>query len=123
VSTRLDYSSFENGTTPNVLDETNGTEAAGLNLGNHDIGYTWCPSQTPIPGTGPVDFNCAGGNTQTWCDSGCDITPALELNHDPQGQGTIGGDQLQPFEDWPNLVFAYQCEGSYNDGQAIAPVP
>jgi hypothetical protein len=125
VSTRLDYSSFEGGTTPNVLDETNGTEAAGLNLGNQDIGYTWCAgAQTPIPGTGPVDFNCFGGSSESWCGSGCDITPALELNHDPFGQGTVGGDQLQPFEDWPNLTVAYLFEAAYNDGpDPIALVP
>jgi hypothetical protein len=77
VSTRLDYSSFANGV-PNTLDENNGTEAAGLNLGNNDIGYTWCSGvQTPIPGSGPVDFNCNGIPTETWCASGCDIMPGL----------------------------------------------
>jgi protein-disulfide isomerase len=114
VSTRLDYSSFVNGV-PNTLDENNGSEAAGLNLGNNDIGYTHCPVATPIPGTGPVDFNCDGTRNQTWCESGCDITPGIELNQDPLGGGQIpngtpgSGDVLRPFEDWPNLIFDFQC--------------
>jgi slime mold repeat-containing protein/Calx-beta domain-containing protein len=124
ASTRLDYSSFANGVIPNVLDENDGSESAGLNLGNSDIGYTWCPSQTPIPGTGPVDFNCDGSKSEAWCASGCDITQGLELNHDPAGGGHVpsgtpgSGDVLQPFEDWPNLIFTYQCQSTYNDGAA-----
>lgn len=121
VSTRLDYSSF-NGVVPNTLDENNGSEANGINLGNNDIGYTWCSGiRTPIPGTGPVDFNCDGNATETWCASGCDITPGLELNKDPTGlgqtpNGTPGsGDVLRPFEDWPNLLYAFQCTAGYND--------
>jgi hypothetical protein len=122
VKTRLDYSSFTPGVTPNALDENNGTEANGINLGNNDIGYAWCSGvQTPIPGTGPVDFNCNGIRTETWCASGCDITPGIELNKDPAGGGMIpngtpaSGDILQPFEDWPNLVFAFQCQPTFND--------
>lgn len=121
VSTRLDYSSFAPGVTPNVLDENNGNESAGLNLGNSDIGYTWCPSQTRIPGTGPVDFNCNGNNAETWCAIGCDFTFGLELNHDPAGGGKVpdgtpgSGDVLQPFEDWPNLYFFFQCQSTFGD--------
>ena len=76
---------------PITLDETSGNEADGIGLGtpaapNNDIGYTWCAGgQTPIPGTGPVDFNCDGSSTQTWCETGCDITPSLELTRDPLG--------------------------------------
>ncbi len=120
VKVRLDYSSFTPGFTPNTLDENNGTEAAGLNLGNNDIAFTWCPSPTAIPGMGPVDFNC-NGIFESWCAFGCDITPGFELNHDPAGGGMTpngspgSGDVLQPFEDWPNLFFFFQCQGTSND--------
>jgi hypothetical protein len=118
VSTRLDYSSFT-GVVPKTLDENNGSEADGINLGNTDIGYTWCSGvRTPIPA--PTDFNC-NGRIETWCASGGDITPGIELNHDPQGLGQIpngtpgSGDVLRPFEDWPNLLFAFQCTAGFND--------
>ena len=124
VNVRLDYSSFVNGLAPNTLDESAGNESAGINAGS-DIGYTWCSGvQTPIPGSGPADFNCNGNRTETWCASGCDITPGLELNKDPAGGGQIpdgtpdSGDVLQPFEDWPNLVFTFQCQPNFNDGAA-----
>jgi hypothetical protein len=67
-----------------------------------------------------VDFNCDGRADETWCASGCDITPGLELNQDPAGRGRLppGGDLLLPFEDWPNLLFGYQCASTYNDGAA-----
>ncbi len=133
VSTRIDYSSFcpkeqpfcdaSLKTVPNILDENDGTEAAGINVGHGDIGYTSCNGvQTRIPGSGPVDFNCNGNARETWCAVGCDITPGFELNKDPQGGGQIpngtpgSGDALQPFEDWPNLVFAFQCSSTFSDG-------
>jgi hypothetical protein len=116
VSLRIDYSSFANGFLPIALDENNGTEAVGINVGN-DIGYTWCSlGQTPIPGTGPVDFNCNSNTMETWCAQGCDITPGLELNRDHQGAGQIpdgtpgSGDVLRPYEDWPNLIYTFQCQ-------------
>jgi hypothetical protein len=122
VSVRIDYSSFANGVEPNTLDENSGTEAAGINVGN-DIGYTWCSGvQTAIPGSGPVDFNCNGIRTETWCAVGCDITPGLELNLDPAGRGQVpngtpgSGDVLRPFEDWPNLQFGFQCSAGFSDG-------
>ena len=79
---------------------------------------------TPIPGSGPVDFNCNGIRTETWCAVGCDITPGLELNKDPAGRGQIpngtpgSGDVLRPFEDWPNLQFGFQCSLGFSDGGA-----
>ena len=125
VSVRIDYSSFANGVEPNTLDENSGTEAAGIKVGN-DIGYTWCSGvQTPIPGSGPVDFNCNGIRTETWCAVGCDITPGLELNKDPAGRGQTpngtpgSGDVLRPFEDWPNLRFDFQCSLGFSDGGAV----
>jgi hypothetical protein len=129
VATRLDYSSFcplsqpscDNSlkTVPNTLDETNGSEAAGINIGNNDISYTWSPAQTAIPATGPVDFNGDGNTTDTWCTSGCTFT-SLELNFDPFGAGGSGTDTLLPFEDWPNLSFQFQCSLGYVDGTAGA---
>jgi hypothetical protein len=114
VRVRLDYASFAAGFIPNTLDENSGTEAAGINVGN-DIGYASSCSgaRVPIAGTGPVDFNCDGTRNQTWCASGCDITPGMELNNDPAGLGGIpdgsgSGDILKPFEDWPNLFFRFQ---------------
>jgi len=124
VGARLDYSSFANGVVPNVLDEHFGSEAAGLGLGGPDIAYTWCGgAKAPIPGVGPVDFNCNGSAQDTWCDSGCSITPSVELNRDPFGGGQLGGDVLLPVEDWPNLVFTYQCQPTFNDGAAPSPAP
>ena len=118
---RLDYSSFANGV-PNTLDENSGSEAAGINVGSNDIGYTNCYlGRQPIPSIGPVDFNRDGTRTQTWCASGCDITPGLELNRDPAGGGQIpdgtpgSGDVLRPFEDWPNLIFAFQCQSTFHN--------
>jgi hypothetical protein len=63
---------------------------------------------------------CDGPADETWCAFGCDITPGLELNKDPAGRGRLppGGDLLLPFEDWPNLLFGYQCASTYNDGAA-----
>jgi hypothetical protein len=117
VTVRLDYSSFTDGV-PNTLDENNGSEAAGLNLGNNDIGYnTSCGPARPIPGTGPVDFTCSGTLNKTWCGSGCDF-PFRELNNNDgeTPNGTPGsGDVLRPFEDWPNLIYAFQCKGTFDD--------
>jgi hypothetical protein len=128
VNTRLDYSSFcplgqpfcdsAAKTVPNMLDETNGTEAAGINIGNNDIGYTWSPAQTGIPAAGPVDFNGDGNATDSWCSSGCDFTN-FELNNGPAGNGGEGTDLLLPFEDWPNLSLAFQCSFGYVDGTAV----
>ena len=92
---------------PNTLDETNGTEAAGINIGNNDISYAWSPAQTGIPATGPVDFNGDGNETDIWCASGCTFA-AIDLNND--GTGT---DVLLPFEDWPNLDYQMQCTANY----------
>jgi hypothetical protein len=126
VGTRLDYSSFADGVVPNTLEEDSGSEAAGLALGRADIAYTWCAGgKTRIPGIGPVDFNCNGSTHDTWCESGCDITPGLELNRDPLGGGQLppGGDTFVPVQDWPNLVFAYQCHSTFNDGSAPGLLP
>jgi hypothetical protein len=120
VITRLDYSSFcplgqiscdpSLQIIPNILDETDGTEAAGLNIGNNDISYAWSPGQTGIPATGPVDFNGDGNATDTWCPSGCTFT-AVDLNNDGDGEDGTGGtsEPLMPFEDWPNMFYQYQC--------------
>jgi len=119
VSVRLDYSSFANGVVPNTLDENQGSEAAGLNLGSNDMGYkTGCSGPAKlIPGTGPVDWNCDGILNQTWCPSGCDF-PCFELNNNdgktPNGMPG-SGDVLMPFEDWPNLFFPFQCLLTFND--------
>ena len=126
VAVRLDYSSFAEGALPNALDEDTDSELPGLNLGRPDIAYVWCAGGAArIPGTGPVDFNCNGSTDDTWCESGCAITPGLELNRDPLGGGQLppGGDILLPVEDWPNLVFAYQCQATFNDGAAPGPAP
>jgi hypothetical protein len=123
VTTRLDYSSFcpagqiicdsSLQTIPNSLDESNGREAAGINIGNNDISYTWSPLQTPIPATGPVDFDGNGNATDTWCPFGCTFT-AIDLNNDGDGK-----DVLLPFEDWLNLDLQFQCGANYaGDGLA-----
>jgi len=121
VATRLDYSSYFDEMLPNTLDETDGSEATGLNLGHHDISYTFCPIsglQTAIPGTGPVDFNCDELTNETWCANGCTYT-AMELNHSATGlnaNGLIGGDVLLPHEDWPNLFLDFHQTGAFLDG-------
>jgi hypothetical protein len=125
VSVRIDYSSFANGVVPNTLDENQGSEAAGINLGNNDIAYnSSCNGPPrPVPGTGPVDWDCNGVLTDTWCPSGC-THPFFELNANDgrTPDGTPGsGDVLLPFEDWPNLVFSFQCEGTFDDGAVGNP--
>ena len=120
VSVRLDYSSFANEVIPNTLDENQGSDVAGINLGNNDMGYnTSCGGgPRPIPGRGPVDWFCNGSLTDTWCPNGC-TGPFRELNN---GDGNTpngnpgSGDVLLPFEDWPNLTFAFQCQPTFNDG-------
>jgi hypothetical protein len=127
VKVRLDYSSFVPGFTPTTLDENQGTEAAGINIGNSDIGYTTtCQgAPKPIPGTGPVDFDCDGNTTGTWCASGC-THPFLELNNNDgkTPNGSPGsGDVLMPFEDWPNLIFNFQGFTTFNNGAPLDPFP
>ena len=90
----------------------NGTEAAGINIGNNDISYAWSPAQTGIPATGPVDFNGDGNETDTWCSSGCTFT-AIDVNNDGDGV-----DILQPFQDWPNLLYQFQCTTPFSDSPA-----
>jgi len=124
VGTRLDYSSFcplgqilcdpGSQVIPNTLDETNGSESAGINIGNNGISYIWSPGQTGIPATGPVDFNGDGNKTDTWCPSGCTFT-AVDLNNDGDGKDTL----LQPFEDWPNLLYQFACTANYSTDRVI----
>lgn len=96
--------------------------AAGINIGNNDIGYANCHGRTPIPGTSPVDFNCDGNQTDTGCASGCNL-PFMELNNNNGAtpNGTPGsGDVLQPFEDWPNLIFNFQAFGiAFRNGMPL----
>ena len=76
-----------------ALDELNLDESVGLQAGSNDISYTSCwLGATPIPGTGPVDFNCDGDSTG--------VFKGIELNASPLGGGLVGEDLLVGHDDW-----------------------
>lgn len=88
VSVRIDYSDRA---LP-ALDETAVDESVGLQSGTNDISFTNCfLGLTPIPGTGPVDFNCDGDSTDAF---------GMELNLSPLGGGLVGEDYLEGHDDW-----------------------
>ena len=101
---RVDYSRTA---LPN-LNENNLNENVGIQDGTDNTRYS-CPNNSirTGAGTGGIDWNCDGDTTDTGI--------AVNVNRaDDDGISRFG--MLNGFDDWANLVYAFQNTAAFEDG-------